>query len=135
MVACHVEQIPQPPALRWVADKQCTPGVTFKGVTVKNICTPGWARAHRSVSTAKKRQVYARYNVPYVYGKYEVDHLIPLELGGNNSLANLWPELKGDGSPGDALDKDQTENALHAGVCAGRITLSSAWAIMRTWTR
>jgi hypothetical protein len=25
-------------------------------------------------------------------GAYEVDHLIPLELGGDNVIANLWPE-------------------------------------------
>jgi 5-methylcytosine-specific restriction endonuclease McrA len=29
---------------------------------------------------------------PQQHGAFEVDHLIPLELGGDNVIANLWPE-------------------------------------------
>jgi len=37
--------------------------------------------------------VYAEYGiVERSPGEYEVDHDVPLELGGSNDIANLWPE-------------------------------------------
>lgn len=52
--------------------------------------------------------------------KYEVDHLISLELGGSNSIKNLWLE------PGFPNPKDKLENRLHAMVCDGEISLTQA---------
>jgi hypothetical protein len=78
----------------------------------------------RDVPVSVKRQVYAEYNTAYVRGMYEVDHLIPLELGGSNSIRNLWPE------PYDlvwgAHVKDQLENRLHDMVCAGSVPMQTA---------
>jgi hypothetical protein len=64
-----------------------------------------------------------------VSGSYEVDHLVSLELGGNNSVANLWPEI----SPG-YHEKDEIENRLHDAVCAGSVSLRAAQQeIARDW--
>ena len=54
--------------------------------------------------------------------KYEYDHLVPLELGGApNGRRNLWPE------PGESPNrKDALEGRLHALVCDGQISLSTA---------
>jgi hypothetical protein len=52
--------------------------------------------------------------------RYEVDHLISLELGGSNSIKNLWPE------PGFPNPKDKLENRLHAMVCNGQLSLLQA---------
>ncbi len=52
------------------------------------------------------------------YGRtIEIDHIVPLELGGANEIANLFPE------PGSRNAnyhvKDELENRLHDLVCAG----------------
>ena len=47
-----------------------------------------------------------------LYGRtIEIDHLIPLELGGSNDIANLFPE-PGFGTASYRV-KDQLENRLH----------------------
>lgn len=55
----------------------------------------------------------------------ELDHLVPLELGGSpDSPANLW--LEPWAGRWGAHTKDRLENALHRLVCAGTITLAQA---------
>jgi hypothetical protein len=78
----------------------------------------------RNVPDSEKDAVYAEYVLKRVAYGYEVDHLISLELGGSNSIKNLWPEHYYD--PWGARTKDRLENTLHALVCAGRLTLASA---------
>jgi hypothetical protein len=70
-----------------------TPGAVLT-TDASLICTPGYASSVRDVSTATKEQVYAEYGVSYPQptGAYEVDHFIPLEIGGSNELKNLWLE-------------------------------------------
>ncbi|MDE2185122.1 MAG: HNH endonuclease, partial [Alphaproteobacteria bacterium] len=55
---------------------------------------------------------------------YEVDHLIPLELGGANDIANLFPEAAKP-TPG-FHEKDLVENYLHQKVCDGEVALAYA---------
>lgn len=107
-------------------DHECTPGSVFPDVTKDEICTPGYTKTVRNVSTSLKKQVYVEYNVKYPqnYGSYEVDHLIPLALGGNNEIANLWPEASSP-SPG-FKEKDTVEIYLHDEFCAGNISLNIA---------
>jgi hypothetical protein len=94
-------------------------------VTVAQICVPGYAKSVRNVTTAEKDAVYAEYGIASrAPGQYEVDHLISLELGGSNDIANLWPE-PADPRPG-FHEKDRVENALHDRVCAGSISLADA---------
>lgn len=87
------------------------------------VCTPGWASAHRDVSESTKDAVAAEYGLSSRSG-YEIDHLIPLEIGGSNSVANLWPEPY-DSSYG-AIEKDGLEDWLHEQVCDGSLALAAA---------
>lgn len=114
-------------------DKNCTPGATISGVTVEQICTPGYSSQVRDVSIQTKNLVYKEYGITaHKTGEYEVDHFISLELGGSNDLANLWPE-PADPRPG-FHEKDQVENYLHSQVCTGKISLEQAQeAIAQNW--
>jgi hypothetical protein len=54
----------------------------------------------------------------------EIDHIVSLELGGSNDIANLFPE-KLYAHPGYRI-KGRLENRLHDSVCAGKLTLRAA---------
>ena len=89
-----------------------------------DICVTGYTKKVRNVPAAVKRQVYAAYRVVNTPGAYEVDHLIPLELGGSNSLKNLWPESYN--IEWNAHIKDELENRLHGLACRGTVPLRQA---------
>jgi hypothetical protein len=94
------------------------------------ICARGFhTSAVRNVPQTEKFSVEREYGLaPAYYGRsLEIDHIVPLELGGSNAIANLFPE-RGYGA------KDRLENRLHQLVCSGRMTLAAARAgIARNW--
>src|ERR1700680_3468546 len=114
-------------------DRDLTRGSTFD-VTAQDVCNYGYARKVRDVPAEMKRQVYQEYGITvHVPGDYEVDHLVPLELGGSNSIKNLWPESHRT-SPWNAQVKDRLEGKLHELVCSGQLDLKTAQrAIASDW--
>jgi len=114
-------------------DSACTPGAIFADATTDQICKPGYSSQVRNVPDSEKNQVYAEYNITHhTAGEYEVDHLISLELGGSNDIANLWPE-PAEPRPG-FHEKDKVENYLHQQVCDGAMSLPDAQAqIANDW--
>lgn len=125
---CHVLSGPRP-------DPACTPGSFDPAVTqadlATTICTSGYTANVRPPSSATdkaKKALYTAYGIP-TGTVSELDHLVSLELGGSNDVANLWPEVGKVPNP-----KDSIENALHKAVCAGKVTLSAAQqAIAGNW--
>ncbi|MER3446912.1 MAG: HNH endonuclease [Candidatus Dadabacteria bacterium] len=106
-------------------DRACTPGAIIKGVTREQICTPGYSKEVRDVSDKEKEEVFREYGIKHHRpGQYEVDHLVSLELGGSNGIANLWPE-SAEPRPG-YHEKDRLEDYLHRQVCNGNISLEEA---------
>ena len=106
-------------------DSACTPGAILSTGTQDAICKSGYAKSVRNVPNSEKNQVYAEYGITsHAPGQYEVDHLVSLELGGSNEIANLWPELA---SPKPGFhEKDKVENYLHDQVCSGAVSLQQA---------
>jgi len=110
-------------------DPACTPGAVFPDVTAPQVCTPGYSSQVRDVPSAVTSRVYSEYGIAsHEPGQYEVDHLIPLELGGSNGIANLWPEPASP-SPG-FHEKDQVEDYLHQQVCDGAMSLQAAQSLI-----
>lgn len=106
-------------------DSACTPGAILGDATKEAICVPGYSSKTRDVTTREKDEVYAEYGIKtHSAGEYEIDHLISLELGGSNGIANLWPEAA-DPKPG-FHEKDKVENYMHDQVCSGAISLEQA---------
>ncbi len=95
------------------------------------ICERGYSakvRPPRKVTYAIKRRLVN--GLPGYSQDYELDHLIPLGLGGhptssNNLWLQNWPE---------AAIKDRDELRLHREVCSGRMTLEQAQQdMLATW--
>jgi hypothetical protein len=110
-----------------------TPGAVSDRTSAQ-LCDPHFhTTTVRNVPESEKRAVYKEYGLTpqtvVVNGrntsKYEVDHLISLELGGTNDIKNLWPQSYVS-TPYNAHIKDKLENRLHKMVCAGQITLQDA---------
>src|SRR6266481_3999395 len=62
-------------------DSRLTPGDTFE-ISGQDVCVPCYTKKVRAVSQEVKREVYREYGITS-HGRddYEIDHLIPLELG------------------------------------------------------
>lgn len=120
------------PALGALPDAHLTPGKVER-LSASYLCTHTTA-TRRNVSDLTKIAVFKRYNVPLpTKGEragWEVDHLVPLALGGTNDVTNLWPEK----APG-FHKKDALEVRLRNLVCAHKLDLAVAQrAIATDWT-
>lgn len=112
-----------------------TPGDVDVNASIEDICTPGYSRSVRDVSQKTKKLVFHTYGIDPKKDKYEIDHLIPLSLGGSNDVKNLWPQSYTT-TPFNAFKKDVLENRLHDLVCSDKITLDDAKsAIVNDWVR
>lgn len=117
---------------------QCLSDKTGQSVSVGDpitqdmICTSGYTQCVRNVSTSTKNAAYHGYGLSGNHTGYctgnegcEVDHLISLEIGGANTVKNLWPQSY-DSPQWNAHVKDKLENFLHKEVCAGTMPLEQA---------
>ena len=113
-------------------DPDKTPGAIYQNITKADVCDLGYAKRVRNVPSLQKKQIYESYgmNYPQPAGAYEVDHFIPLSIGGSNDSKNLWPEPA---SPTPGFhEKDRVEFYLYNQVCNGGISLKDAQEAIRT---
>ena len=110
-------------------DHSLTPGATNKMLTQRRLCAPAFRAASvRHVSLSEKRAVCAAYRIAgHCPGPgWEIDHLVPLELGGSNAIENLWPQPADRSGVIGYHRKDVVENKAKAAVCSGRLALDDA---------
>ncbi len=132
--SCHTHEhngYPEP-------DPHCTPGGVVPGLTAATLRDPAWSThcIRNCQSTEKqKHATYDWYALPIPAENSgetqtcELDHLVPLELGGADGMGNIWPQC----GPDDVAlrerffkQKDVVENYLAAKVRAGEIPLEEA---------
>jgi hypothetical protein len=130
-------------------DRTCTPGAVDPAVSQANLsqtlCRKGGyttsVRPPQPVTDAFKKLARSAYSSPGPSSDYELDHLVPLGLGGASDARNLWPEPN-QGDPrqfdqhatGGSNGKDGVESRLNRAVCAGQVTLTAAQtAIADNW--
>lgn len=119
----------------FLPDSLVTPGAVLTTDTAV-ICRSGYATRQRrvdSVAIAHLRgPVYRAYGTVPGVTRYQLDHSIPIELGGASVIGNVWRQP--DTPTSGAHAKDQLENRLHRRVCAGTLALTVAQrAIARDW--
>ena len=113
-------------------DKVLTPGKANPQLTKKVICDEDFKTGeYRDVSSGLKKRVYKEYGMEPYKGQCsgeegcQVDHLIPVYVGGSNDITNLWPQPY-EGQPWNARMKDRLEVKLHNLVCDGTLSLQQA---------
>jgi hypothetical protein len=123
-------------------DPACTPGAINPTVTV-DVIRSGRLRTGcvRNCLTTQfeKGAEYSRYGVRKDRATCELDHLVPLELGGADSLDNIWPECGPFGAAGLKIyykEKDVVEDYFTTLVKTGQLGLREAQeAIAKDWTQ
>jgi hypothetical protein len=131
-----------------VPDPACTPGGVNPTVAVQALRDPGWkTRCIRNCESSEpeKHVVYRWYGTITPRrnsGKNQVcelDHLVPLELGGADGLGNIWPECGPDAAIFESRYfkiKDRVEDYLADEVRDGRMSLGDAQrGIASDWTQ
>jgi hypothetical protein len=73
-------------------DRACSPGAYYSKLTKRVICAQAFRTGDvRNVPQSEKFAVEREYGLePRLYGRtLEIDHIVSLELGGSNDIANL----------------------------------------------
>jgi len=114
----------------YMPDSNLTPGDKL-AVTKTDICARGYGVGIHDVPTSYKNKVFAAYGLN-PGPSYVIDRLISIDLGGANTIKNLWPQPK-DGEWNSQL-KDQLERELRRQVCNGSLDLETAQQeIAKNW--
>lgn len=109
--------------------------------TLGALCTPSdpdfiaqryqIAICRRHVPKSLRATVASSYGVPRAsWGAYELDHLVPLAIGGSNAPSNLWMQPLA-----EALAKDVVEEEQYLLLRAGKVTQAEAVDAVLHWWR
>jgi hypothetical protein len=83
------------------------------------------------VTLQLEQKVFARYRLPWARrGEFKIDHLIPTELGGADTLDNLWPQSMR-AKPYGTDRKELLAEVFLKQIRAGKMSLEQAQEEMR----
>lgn len=117
--------VSRPGAPASTPDPRFTPGSVDARVTRESVCSAS-AESAAPIPPARAMLVFQRYSITRpAPRKYEVDYLIPPELGGTSDPDNLWPQPYASGI-WNARVKDALEDRLRAMVCNREMDLGTA---------
>jgi hypothetical protein len=110
-----------------VPDPSITPGAV-RTTNIGEICNEGSTRTLRHWSRERDDRIMIEYGLsPGSHPDYEVDHLVPLGIGGADDDANLWAEPRRSVEPiWNAERKDELEWKLRDLVCSGQLDVRAA---------
>ena len=102
-----------------------TPGETHP-ITLDEVCLYEKAEViSRDIPQDMQQKVFAAYGIKSPQkGQFEVDYLITPDLGGTESIHNLWPQPYS--ARWNARVKDALEQRLHELVCSRKLDLATA---------
>jgi hypothetical protein len=104
-----------------------TPGET-RAITIGDVCRSeigGRGDEREIIPPSVQQKVFREYGIANARpSAYEVDYLITPELGGADSIRNLWPQPYS--TMWNAHVKDDLEDRLHEMVCEGKLDLRTA---------
>lgn len=114
-------------------DPEFTEGAVFEDVTDAQICNEHYTQGVRQPRFNDKVEAFAAYGISIRdRDVYQLDHLVPVSLGGRNDATNLWPQPYDDGA--GAIQKDDVERHLRGLVCSRKLSLGEAQAaIVADW--
>lgn len=102
-----------------------TPGEALR-ISVPQVCSSDLNTPRLMLPASLRTQVFRAYGMAGVREQdFEVDYLITPDLGGTDTLRNLWPEPYYN-TVWNAHVKDQLEVRLRDLVCSGSLDLSTA---------
>jgi hypothetical protein len=113
-------------AFETLPDKNLTGGSVRTG---DRAAACGQAKEHRGpMNAARRDDILRRYGLPPgTHPDYEIDHLIPLCLGGADDSSNLWAQPRRSiEEKWNAEAKDRLERLMCRMVCSGQIDIATA---------
>jgi len=122
----HPAPLAAHPAALIVPDLKLTPG-SVRTTDLALICGAG-TKALRHWSRERDDRILRAYGLPPgAHPDFEIDHSIPLGIGGDDSDRNLWAQPRRSIEPTwNAEAKDRLEGFLREEICAGRLDAKKA---------
>jgi len=115
----------EPALRRSTPDPRLTPGLAAP-LSRSEVCAANPERETATVGRSLALEVFRLYGVTAPEpGAYEIDYVIPPELGGRADVRNLWPQPY-DALPWNAHAKDALEDYLVRSVCEGSVSVQTA---------